>query len=230
MRIIEVEQGSEAWETWRARPTASCFDRFITPAKGDYSAQATRYACEIVAKRMALTRVEMMPTKWMDFGTDNEPNAAHAYEKQFGVTTTKVGFVLPDHTDAFGGSPDRLVNVTSVDNGHARAEGVVEFKCVAPETLMQMHLDPTKAELYSKPQVQGLLLITECVWADFFVWHPDLEPYHVRVLPDEAYQAKIAQHLLRFLGEIAQVEKTIRRQKHDIISVGTVDRELNWET
>lgn len=230
MRIIDCIQGSEEWESWRARPTASCFDRFITPAKGEYSKQATRYAVEIVRKRLNLTNIDTpMTTLWMEHGTENEPNAAYAYEKQFGVRTTKVGFVLPDHTDAYGGSPDRLVNVTRTDDkGRAYAEGVVEFKCVKAEVLMEMQLDVTKAELYAKPQVQGLLLITGCEWCDFYVWHQDLEPVCVRVLPDVEYQTKIAQHLLTFLDEIKRVEKTIKTFKHDIIVQSEGNTEVKW--
>ena len=228
MRIIDCEQGSEEWESWRARPTASCFDKFIKPSKGGYSKQATKYACEIVAKRMLLFSVETVPSLWMDYGTENEPNAAHAYEKQFGVKLHKAGFVLPDHTDAFGGSPDRLVGLEGSHEAGWTAEGVVEFKCVKAETLMAKHLNPDSGELYAKPQVQGLLLITQAKWCDFYVWHPELEPFHLRVEPDIEYQTKIAAALVHFLREIQRVEKSIRRMKHEIVAESTTKEDMNW--
>lgn len=218
MRIIPVEQGSDAWAEIRSvRPTASRFHEFITPSKCDYSKQSTKYACEIVAARMKLARVERMPTLWMDWGRENEPNAAHAYEKQFGVKTTKAGFVLPDYSDLFGCSPDRLVNVRKVDESHWKCDRGVEIKCVSPEVLMQMKLNPVNGEFYSKPQVQGSMIICGCPVWDFYAWHPELEPFHVCYEAEESYQSKIAEHLFTFLAEIERVEKTIRKQKHEII-------------
>ena len=230
MRIIDCEQGSEAWDNWRNRPTASCFHKFITPSRCEYSKQAKTYACEIVAKRRNLYTVDFTGSAWTDHGHEFEDSAVLAYEKQFGVTTTKVGFVLSDLTDAFGGSPDRLVNVTHRDDKHSDCDGVLEIKCPKAETLMEMHLDPTKAEMYSKPQVQGLLLITRAKWLDFFCFHPDLEPYHERFLPDEGYQAKIAEHLLTFLDEIKRVESSIKPMKHELVSVPTSGpSDVKWD-
>jgi hypothetical protein len=159
-----------------------------------------------------------------------EPNAVHAYEKQFGVTTTKAGFVLPDFTDSFGGSPDRLIGLTKRDADHWDCEGVLEVKCLKAETLMELHLKDGAAELYAKPQVQGLLWITKAKWLDFYCFHPELEPFHHRIEPDEEYQTKIAEHLVRFLDEITRVEAAIKRKKHEIVSVPTSGpSELKWE-
>lgn len=227
MRIVDTIQGSEEWEQLRGvRPTASCFHKFITPAKCDYSAQATKYACEIVARRMNCYSVETPSSVWMEYGNEMEPNAVHAYEKQFGVKTEKAGFVFPDFTMDFGGSPDRLVGLTKRDDDLWDCEGVLEIKCLKAETLMEMHLKDGAAELYAKPQVQGLLWITKANWLDFFCFHPELEPFHHRILPDEEYQAKIAEHLLTFLDEIKRVEASIRRKKHEIVSVSTSATEL----
>lgn len=227
MRIIDVEQGSENWERWRARPTASQFGRIISPVRGDYSSSSTAYACEIVAKRNRFTTIEDVPVPWMDYGSENEPNAVHAYEQQFGMKTSVAGFVLPDGTDAYGGSPDRLVGVYK-DGDRDRASGVLECKCVKPETLMMMHLDPPKAENYAKPQVQGLLLITGCLWCDLYVWHPDLEPFWMRMEPDVEYQEKLAACLLKFLDEIEHVAQSIKTKRHQIVANVANKSEVRW--
>lgn len=230
MRIIETDQGSESWMELRSvRPTASCFHKFVTPVDGKYSTQATKYAFEIVSNRMKLEKIERLPTAWEDRGTELEPSARLAYEKQFGVKVTTVGFVLPDYTDLFGGSPDGLVNVTARDDKHHDAEGVVEFKCVKAETLMGMHLNGS-AEMYAKPQLQGLLLVTQCQWIDIFIFHPELEPFYERVLPDVDYQQKIADNMHKFLAEIEYISSRIKRQKHEIVpaeSCGSTD--LKWD-
>jgi hypothetical protein len=101
MRIACSRQQTEEWDRWRARPTASDFYRFVTPAKGQYSAQATAYAAVIVAKRLGVY-VEPPPSFWMTWGIENEPAAKVAYTHRTGREIEEVGFVLPDDTDAFG--------------------------------------------------------------------------------------------------------------------------------
>ena len=101
MRIIECRQQTEEWENWRNRPTASEFSSFITPARGDYSKQATSYAAKVVAKRLRVY-TEPPPSFWMEWGCEHEPNAKYAYTQQTGREIQDVGFVLPDHTDAYG--------------------------------------------------------------------------------------------------------------------------------
>ncbi len=194
MRVIDCLQGSEEWERWRARPTASEFASFCTPAKGDYSKQAPAYAAKIIAKRLGVY-TEAPPSFWMEWGTEHEPEAREAYESATNVYVEQVGFILPDHTDAYGGSPDGLVG----------DEGLIEIKCPAPETLISYHAAGKLPDQY-RPQIQGLLLISGREWCDFFAWHPAVAPFLLRIDSDEKYQAKIAENLLRLLEEIEAIE------------------------
>lgn len=216
MRIIDCIQGSEEWHSWRARPTASEFGSFVTPARGDYSTQATAYAAKIVAKRLGVY-VEPPPSFWMEWGMEHEPNAKAAYTTATGNEITDVGFVLPDGTDAYGGSPDGLVG----------ADGLIECKCPAPETLIRYHADGELPAQY-KPQVQGLLLITGRAWCDFFVFHPQLTPWMVRVEADVDYQSKIAEGLLTLLGEIEIIESSVSTMEHKLVSVSHSQSEVKW--
>lgn len=197
MRIIDCPQQSEEWERWRNRPTASEFGSFCTPARGDYSAQATAYAAKIVAKRLGVY-VEPPPTFWMEWGIEHEPAAKAAYTAETGRAVADVGFILPDHTDAYGGSPDGLVG----------DYGLIEVKCPAPETLITYHVAGVLPAQY-KPQIQGLLLISGRPWCDFWVWHPHVTPFLLRVDADEKYQARIAENLLTLLGKIDTIEKKL---------------------
>lgn len=217
MRIIDCRQQSEEWERWRNRPTASEFSSFITPARGEYSSQATAYAAKIVAKRLGVYQ-EPPPTFWMEWGTEQEPNAKHAYTAQTGRVIQDVGFVLPDHTDAYGGSPDALVG----------EDGLLEIKCPAPETLIAYHANGVLPNEY-RPQVQGLLLITGRAWCDFFVFHPELKPFLLRVEPDLDYQTKIAEGLLKLLEEIERIESRVSKCRHHLVSVGTAKSEVRFE-
>ena len=215
MRIVCDRQQTEQWDRWRARPTASEFGSFITPVKGDYSSTATKYACKIVAKRLGVY-TEPPPSYWMEYGLEMEPNAKRAYAITMGHDIQEVGFCLPDNTDAYGGSPDGLV-------GH---EGLVEIKCPAPETLIGYHEAGSLPSQY-KPQVQGLLLITERYWCDFFAFHPELMPFRVRVCADREYQQKIAENLLRLLDDIARIESRVSRMQHELVS--PVRDQMRWD-
>lgn len=217
MRIVDCRQQTEEWDRWRNRPTASEFGKFCTPAKGEYSSQATGYAAKIVAKRLGVYQ-EPPPSFWMEWGNEHEPNARHWYCTEYECDVRQVGFVLPDHTDAYGGSPDGLVG----------DDGLVELKCPAPETLINYHAEGILPLAY-KPQVQGLLLITGRKWCDFVAWHPELSPFVIRVEPDEKYQTKQAEALLRLLEEIARIEASVKKVQHKIISVGTTKMDVRWD-
>jgi len=207
MRIIDCEPRSETWERLRHRPTASDFHSFITPVKGDYSQKkATDYAAKIVAKRLGVY-VEAPPTDWMEWGTEQEPNAKHAYTLQTGREITNVGFAFPDDTTTFGGSPDGLVD----------PDGIIEIKCPKAETLIAYRKAGELPAKY-KPQVQGLLLITGRAWCDFFVFHPQLEPFLIRIEPDEKYQLQIVKCLQLLLQEIADTEPMVRLQDHELVT------------
>jgi len=206
MRIIECEQRSEEWERWRNRPTASEFGSFITPARGDYSKQATAYAAKIVAKQLGVY-TEPPPTWAMERGTELEPSARHAYTKHTGNQVVEAGFILPDGTDAYGGSPDGLVG----------DDGLLEVKCPLAETLIAYHAADILPLQY-KPQVQGLLLISGRAWCDFFAFHEDLSPFLVRVYPDTEYQTKMAECLLLLLKEIERIKSRVKRQRHELVS------------
>lgn len=198
-RIVECLQGSEEWDQLRARPTASNFGRIISPAKGDYSDQATAYAAEIVAKRMGLY-TSPPPSYWMQHGTESEPFARAAYEEANGVQVQQVGFITPLFTDVYGGSPDGLVG----------NDGMLEIKCPKPESLIQYHSNGVCPDVY-KPQIQGLLMISRLPWCDFFAWHPGLNPFQIRVYADDHYQTKIAKGIYRLLEEVDRIEASVKR-------------------
>jgi len=210
VRIIDCRQQTEEWERWRNRPTASEFGKFCTPARGDYSSGAEDYAAKIVSKQLG-TYTEPPPSFWMDWGTEMEPNAKYAYTLKTGRKIAEVGFILPDDTDAYGGSPDGLV---LGDNGYV---GGLEVKCPKAETLMVWRKRGV-LPVEHRPQVQGLLLISGLPWWDFFVFHPELEPFLLRVEPDEQYQTKIAKNLLRLLKEIAAMASVEQKVQHRLVS------------
>lgn len=216
MRIVECEQGSEEWHEWRKRPTASEFHRFITPAKGTYSSQALGYAAEIVAQRLGVYE-PLHDTYWMQWGREQEPNARHYYQQRVGVPVREVGFILPDHTDLYGGSPDGLID-----------RGMIEIKCPKATTLIQWHADG-EVPLEYRPQIQGLLLISGCEWCDFIGFHPDITPFVKRIDVDYDYQKRIVACLDLLLADIHRISQRVERVQHDIVNFGTMRDDLRWD-
>ena len=190
------------------RPTASNFGRIITPKTGKLSAQHRDYACELVAKQMGVW-VDSPPSFWMERGIELEPSAIAAYEVDKGVSVDRVGFVLPDDTDAFGGSPDGLVG----------DDGLLEIKCPKPERVIRYHGDGTLPDDY-RAQVQGLLLITDREWCDFVAWHPEMQPFVIRVEPDRKYQALMRAALDEFTDALVSLRDSVSAAGVHIIKWG----------
>ena len=198
MIIENVDQGSEKWEALRRGvPTASDFNRIVTPVKCQLSASSVNYAIELIAE-LKTTVVPMLPTVWMDHGKEHEGYAVAAYESIEGVTTQQVGFVWRDERKLYGCSPDRFVG----------DDGLLEVKCPKPETLIGYHLENALPKEY-KPQVMGQLLITGREWCDFFAWHPELTHFSIRVERDEEYIANLAVALEEFCEQLESLKKRL---------------------
>jgi len=185
MRVIDCIQGSEEWERLRARPTASQFHRICTPAKGQFAASAIDYAGDILAKRAGIW-VEPPPSYWMEWGVEHEGEAKEAYTSATGNDVVDAGFIMPDHTDAYGGSPDGLVPT----------DGILEVKCPSPQKLFAWHIRSDRDDDYfpleHKAQCQGLLWISGRAWIDFFAWHPGMKPLLITLLPDLEYHERLS--------------------------------------
>lgn len=210
MRIVDCEQRSDEWHVHRmVRATTSNFGKIITPAKGQLSKTYRKYAAELITKQLGLF-TEPPPTFWMEWGTEHEPIAVRHYETEHKVECEKVGFVLPDDTDAYGGSPDALVS---------DREGVLEVKCPAPQTLIEWHCSG-ELPVEHKPQVQGLLLLTGCEWCDFYGFHPDLKPLCIRVEPNTEYQDAMKEALETFHAALKEMTAKVVETGAHIIQWG----------
>lgn len=199
MRIVNVIQGSEEWEQLRCGvPTASNFDKIVTPAKGQLSKSSTSYAIELLANELGVS-VPAPPSFWMEWGTETEPYAVAAYELLKGVKTETVGFVWPDDHERYGCSPDRLIG----------DDGLLEVKCPKPETVIEYHVNGVFPNEY-KAQVQGQLFITGREWCDFFAYHPKLAPFLIRVERDEKFIASIAVALDEFCDSLAALREKLK--------------------
>ena len=174
MKHHAVLQGSKDWFTARMGiPTASEFDKILTPKTLTLSTQHRDYLCRLLAEWALGTPFEVETKVWaMDRGIELEAEAVQCYEFLTGVQTTDDGKV--------GASPDRF----------AGDEGLVEIKCPFPHTHISYLLADAVPTDYLL-QLQGQLYVTEKKWVDFFSYYPGLPPLRVRTEPEEKRQDAI---------------------------------------
>jgi hypothetical protein len=190
MKIIDCAQGSPEWLAARLGiPTSSEFHRIITPAKGELSKQANKYAYALVAEILLGQPLESSigNLDWIMRGKLLEPQAVQQYEFSTDTETSAVGFVTTD-CGRLGCSPDRLV---------IGQRGGVEIKCTAPQTHVGFLVDGPGDDY--KPQVQGQLAIAELDFVDLYAFHPTLPPVQIRTHRDEPYIARMSAALAAFL-------------------------------
>lgn len=197
-----VEQRSPEWFALRiGKPTASEFDRIITPKTGQLSTQSTDYAKCILAELMLGKPLEAPETPWMTRGTELEDSAIEAYEFETGRETTLGGFITDDAA-TIGCSPDRLVG----------DDGALEMKVPAPNTMIGYLLDRTSLEMGKRTQVQGQMLVTGRAWCDLVAYHPEMPLVVVRVKRDEPFITKMAEALEAFVKQLSLMREKLERE------------------
>jgi hypothetical protein len=200
MIIHDVAQGTPEWLSLRLGiPTASEFHKIITPAKGDLSKSARKYAHYLVAEAVLREPLESLDhLQWIERGKLLEPQAVQQYEFTYDVETRAVGFITTDD-GRMGCSPDRLVV------GQRRG---VEIKCPAPQTHIGYLLDGMDTDY--KPQVQGQLLVAELEIIDLYSFHPAMPPVLISTERDEPYIAKMRTALDDFCDMVAEMVQRAR--------------------
>lgn len=196
MRLMNVVQGSPEWHQARlGMPTASQFDRIITPKTLKPSSQSQGYLCELLAERLLGVPLDSVATEWMARGLELEPQAVEFYEFTRDVKADLGGFALLDDGSA-GCSPDRLIG----------DDGGLEIKCPAPATHVAYLLGQAVDEKY-RCQVQGSLWITGRRWWDVLSYHPDMPPALVRVERDEEFIEALAAAVGDFNARLSEAWK-----------------------
>lgn len=188
---FQVEQLTLSW--WQLRrgvPTASSFDRILTPAQGKPSSQQDDYVAELVAERSEFTapyvaREGGFVSDEMAEGIRREPEARAWYALQTDGAVRQVGFVL-SACGRFGCSPDALVG----------DDGGLELKNPSAKVHVRYRLKGGLPPEY-RCQVHGNLIVTGRKWFDFVSYCPGFPPLLVRVEPDE-FTDRLREELGRF--------------------------------
>jgi hypothetical protein len=190
-QIFHCEQKSlDWWNLRRGIPTASAFDRILTPAKGQPSAQQDEYIAELIAERSEFSPPFVVPdggfvSDEMTEGIRREPEARNWYAMQTDGDVRQVGFVL-SACGRFGASPDGLVG----------EDGGLELKNPSAKTHVKYLLKGTLPVEY-KCQLHGSLIVTGRKWWSFVSYCPGFAPLHLRIEADD-FTAKLRDELERF--------------------------------
>lgn len=200
MKIINCEQNTPEWlAARRGIPTASCFDKIITPAKGELSKSSKTYAYKLLVEKLLNAPLEDGPkSDWMERGNDLESSAANQYGFVNDVDLERVGFITTDD-GLIGASPDRLIK--------GRSAGL-EIKVPAPHTHLQYLLDGP-GDAY-RVQVQGQLYVCEFDYVDFYSYCDRMPPRTIRTGRDDAYISLLSSALKAFTEQMADMEERAR--------------------
>lgn len=211
---LDVEQGSPEWLQARLGiPTASCFDRIITPKTLKLSAQRFTYRNQLLAEWLLGYPIDWSgSSQFMERGTAMEPRARAYYEFQNDVEVDPIGFCLRDD-EKVGGSPDGLVG----DNG------LLEIKCPAIHTHIGYLIDPEAFAAAYRHQVQGYLYLTGRAWADLLSYNPELPAVVVRVERDPEFVDALDESLNAFVEELEEAQAALQPHRAEREVVGPVE-------
>jgi hypothetical protein len=203
MIVHRVEQGSPEWLFLRLGiPTASRFDKIITPKKRERTSAGAQggYMAELMAEWALQAPLDDKSSLFMERGTQSEESAFAKYELLRDVEVDRVGFITDD-AGLVGCSPDGLVG----------EDGDLELKCPNAKTHMDYLINGVPADYDC--QLQGRLWITKRRWTDFMSWHPTLPPVLIRFARDEAFIACIAR-------EVTSFSRRLQEEKAKLLASG----------
>lgn len=203
MIIVDVEQGSPEW--WAARigiPTASEFDKILTPAKLEPSKSADGYMNKLIAEWYRGKPDETFQSEWMKRGNEFEEEARQWYGFTHDCNPLKVGFCMLDSAN-IGCSPDALI----------MDDGGLEIKSVLSGTMVGYVME-NRIPLEYKLQVIGSLLVTGREWWDFLVYHPDFKPLLIRTWRKDVQKelAALAEALNKFCIQLAERREQFKQR------------------
>jgi YqaJ-like recombinase protein len=203
--VLTCAQGSAEWMKARLGiPTASQFEKILTPGTRKPSTQATGYMMSLLAEWLIGVPAETEVSQFMERGTLLEPQARKRYSYERDVDVTEIGAVLRD---------DRLVAASP--DGLVGKEGTLEIKCPSAAGHVRNLLEGMGGYF---GQVQGALWLTGRSWTDLVSFHPDLPLVVTRIERDEDFIASLDAAVSMF------VERMLHNRNY-LLSIGCTPEE-----
>ncbi len=196
------EEGRAEWLRLRLGiPTASCFDKIITPKKLELSSQHQAYMMGLLEEWITGEQIAAPQSEWMQRGIEDEDLAISSYESIYDVETEPGGFATTDD-GMIGASADRLAN------GRKRA---VEIKTGAIRTMAGYALNGGLAEDHLL-QVQGQIMIYELDDVEVFGYNRIIIPKPVRVTRDDKTISCMRSVLGVFVDKMLEARLKLERE------------------
>ena len=203
----DVQQGTEEWHALRlGNLTASrVADALKTTKSGQWTAARKDYRTELVVERLTGESPHYFVSYEMQWGTDNEPDAAFFYGAVRQEHPTECGIFEHPKIQRALASPDRMIG----------DDGLIEIKCPKSATHVDYLLNeyiPLEYEL----QIDWQLACTGRQWCDFVSFDPRM-PAHCRMYVqrhhrNEAAIEAIENMVTGFLSEVdAEYEALMNR-------------------
>ena len=198
MKHYRCIQGSAEWLRLRmGKPTASAFEKLITPAKWEPTKGETRRAYQILLLTELILDEPLagVTTASLSHGKAYEETARAAYELHVGKEVDECGFCTNDE-GTYGASPDAFVG----------EDGSLELKCpFSPPVHTEYLMNPESLAKEYFVQTQGQLFVTRRQWTDLISYVGIMPMVKVRVYPNAEFHAKLATALHTFGADFSDL-------------------------
>jgi hypothetical protein len=191
LEIFDCEQGTDDWFRVRlGMPTASQFGTVLAVGRSGGESKTRRlYLTKLAGERITARPATSYRNKYMERGTEMEPEARAFYAMLTDAKPQQVGFI---RNAKKGCSPDSLIG----------KPGMLEIKTCEPHILIEALDSANGIPPEHMPQLQGNLWVAEREWIDLLIYCPAMPTFLRRVYRDETYIAKLAAAVDQFNNEL----------------------------
>lgn len=204
--VIDCDQKTPAWFAARVgRVTSSVAAAMLSKGRGSEEAAGKRN----LRTRLALERIagrsfeRDFSSRYMEQGTEREPEAFGAYEALTGRLLERTGFC--SHNDLMAGC--------SLDGSCDDFTGIIEIKCPDHSAHFEA-LKTNKVPSHYFKQVQHALYVTGAEWCDWLSYQPDFpESLRVKLIRVErdpaaldAYEGQLSLFLVEVDLEVLAIQ------------------------
>lgn len=198
-----IEQNTPEWLQARCGSLgASAVAEALARTKTGWGAGRGNVKARLVIERLTNTPQDSYKNAAMQWGHDQEDNAANAYSFLTGNPVEVCGIYKHPTIDGTHASPDRLVG----------EDGLVEIKCPNSATHLETLLKKKIPSNYVT-QMQWQMAVTGRKWCDFVSYDPRFpeskQVFIQRVERDDKEIAKLEKEVAEFLAEVEADLKAI---------------------
>jgi putative phage-type endonuclease len=201
-----MDQRSAAWfEARLGKATASRIADIVAKTKSGYAATRKNYAAQLVCERLTGNPAETFTSPAMQWGTDTEAEARHAYRQHALCEVRECGFVDHPTVAMSGASPDGLIG----------DDGLLELKCPNSSTHIETLLGKSAPAKYVH-QMMWQMACTGRAWCDFCSYDPrlpeEMRLFVIRLHRNDEMIAELEREVAIFLEEVDATVQALRSQ------------------